>query len=400
MTMACGSVDPAAIVGSLLAVADCQARALGDDGWHGLAGSGLFATLLTGLLTLAVAREGYRLLAGGRGAVTEDAVRLLIRFGLVIALCTSWQAWDRLVNRVAMDGPAEIGAAIFPSAGIATSALGARLQNAEDAILTPPEPVAGTAAQGVAGPAAPTSAPLAAASGEAGISRQTAATVLMVTGAGSWIAARFLLALLLAIGPLAIAALLFELSAGLCIGWVRALIGAMLATLVIPLSLSLELQMLAGPVTYAARAGETEIPGLGAIVWSFALVNAALILGVQRVAGGIALPRLSPRGVDAAGVPAASPAIVRGGSATPTTAHLPPPQPTAPSRALAIARAIETRGRAPATSSGRVLTGGATPRQASPATTAASPRTTPIVDAQRGAAAGRRALAGKRLDIR
>ncbi|MGJ3628486.1 type IV secretion system protein [Sphingomonas sp. MMS24-JH45] len=56
--------------------------------------------------------------------------------------------------------------------------------------------------------------------------------MLVVTGAGPWIAARLVLALLLAIGPLAIVAALFEMSIGFTIGWFRALVGAALATLV------------------------------------------------------------------------------------------------------------------------------------------------------------------------
>mgnify|MGYP001062669127 CR=1 FL=1 len=134
----CGTANPDALVRSLVGVADCQAAALGSDGWHALATSGLFAALLTGLLTLAVARQGYRLLAGGGTIAPADWVALIVRMGVVIALCTSWAAYDRLVYRVAMDGPAEIARVIFPSVGIETDALATRLQNAHDAIATPP----------------------------------------------------------------------------------------------------------------------------------------------------------------------------------------------------------------------------------------------------------------------
>jgi type IV secretion system protein VirB6 len=341
---ACGSVDPRAVVASLIGVADCQAAALGSDGWRALATSPLFTGVLTGLLMIAVAWHGYRLLAVGAGGtlLPVDAVALLVRIGIVVALTTSWSAYDRLIYRVATEGPAEIAQATFPAAGIETAALATRLQNAYDAIeVTPEEKLARmTAAQGTE--ARPAVNPeLSASAGPSGSDRNAAATVLLISGAGSWIAARFATALLLALGPIAIAAMLFETTAGLCIGWLRALIGTALAGLVIPLALALELQMIEGPVRAALRAGSEEIPGLAPIVWSFVLVIAALVFVAQRMAGGIRLPRLriAPRAPAEAAIP---PAVAK---PTPSpgdrTITLTPV--SAPSRALAIARAAEMR---------------------------------------------------------
>lgn len=387
----CGTVLPDALVRSLIGAADCQATALAHDGWQGLAGSGMFAALLTALLTLAVAREGYRLLAGGGAVVPAEAVALLLRFGIVIALATSWPAYERLVARVAMDGPGEIAGAIFPAAGIDNAGLSTRLANAHASIRTTPPPPDVTPAAGK-GTAPSGEAPQP--DGLPGSARSTAAGMLLVTGAGPWIAARFVLALLLAIGPLAIVASLFEVSVGVTIGWLRALAGAALATLVIPLSLSIELQMLVGPVTAAARAGTPDIPGVAAILWIFALVNLALIVATQRVAGGLTIAQrwrhlVLPGGGDARETAGRHDAAM---VAAPFV-HLPAPAPAAPSRALAIARAAEARAIGVGGRGGQASPSAS--RAGAPPPPARAPR---LADgAQR--AAGRRTLSGKRLEL-
>jgi type IV secretion system protein VirB6 len=400
MSMGCGGVSGDGFVTGMIAVADCQARLLGGDGGHGLATSGLFSALLTGLLTLAVARLGYRLLFARDGIAPHELVALVVRFGIVIALSTGWQAYDRLVYRVAMDGPGEIAGIVLPSAGIDTTRLAPRLQNAYDAIVTPPDPqlaqTQGTGAGGERSPEGMAATTATIGGGELpGTGRRGAADLMVIAGAGSWIAARLALALLLAIGPLAIATTLFEASAGLCIGWLRALIGTALAGLVIPFAIALELQVLEGPIRAAARAGSMQIQGLGAIVWSFVLVIAALVLAVQRLAGGLRLPRWAgiamPRPIVETATTARAEAVVV--PPAPPVRTIPPPAPVAPSRALAIAQAAERR-----IPGGH---GGSAAGAASPRLAAASPgRTTPIIDGARRATAGRRTVSAPRLEAR
>ena len=354
MTGTCGTINPDAWVQSLIGVTDCQAGLLGAGGWQGLSGSTLFNVLLTGLLTLAIARLGYRLMGGQ--VVPDDIVILLLHMGVVIALATSWQAYDRLIYRVAMDGPAEIAGELFPGAGIDAGNLPARLQNAYDTIAPPPEKAV----------ASPTTAgdPNAVQPGGTNVAesatvpeslameeRRAAAGVMVVSGAGSWMAARLALALLLALGPFAFAASLFPASAGLFIGWLRAVIGAAMAGLAIPIAISIELQMLEGPVRAALRAGETEIAGLTAIIWSFTLVILGLLFAMHRLAGGLSVP-----------LPLARPgqhnlAEARSGNAVTAPASLSSTHsqshrnaqtamPTAPSRTMGIVRAVESRERA------------------------------------------------------
>jgi type IV secretion system protein VirB6 len=287
MSGQCGSAIPEELVRSLISVMDCQSSLLGTDGWRGLAGSGTFSAVLTGFLTLAVVRLGYRLMAGA--ATPPEIVRLVLQIGFVIALSTNWQSYNRLVYRAATQGPSEIAASLFPAAGIEASGITQRLQNAYDAIRTPPRADANgdrvVAAYGPAVGQVPPqfeTPPL-----EASSARLAAADLLVVIGAGSWIAARLVLAVMLAIGPFAIVASLLRSTSGLFTGWLRTLMGAALATLVVPLSLSLELQVLEEPVREALQKDTVEIAGLNVIVWSFTIVTLALVAASQRLAGGL-----------------------------------------------------------------------------------------------------------------
>lgn len=354
MSEACGTIDPDAWVQSLIGVTDCQAGLLGAGGWQGLSGSTLFNILLSGLLTLAIARLGYRFMAGQ--VVPDDIVILLVHIGVVIALATSWQAYDRLIYRVAMDGPAEIAGELFPGAGIDAGNLPARLQNAYDTIAPPPEkavasPTAAAdpngAQPGGMNAAENATVPESLAMQE----RRAAAGVMVVSGAGSWMAARLALALLLALGPFAFAASLFPASAGLFIGWLRAVIGTAMAGLAIPIAISIELQMLEGPVRGALRAGETEIAGLNTIIWSFTLVILGLLYAMHRLAGGLSVPLPLARTVQQnqaetqSGNAVTGPASI---SASHSQSHqrTQTAMPTAPSRSLGIVRAVEARERA------------------------------------------------------
>ncbi|WP_308814274.1 type IV secretion system protein [Sphingomonas sp. GV3] len=343
----CGTTDAADLVRSLLTVADCQATLLGREGWHALSGSGLFASLLTGLLVIAVALQGYSLLASGGGVDPADAVRLLARIGIVIALATSWNAYDRVVYRVATEGPAELAGVIFPAAAIDGSRLTIRLANAYDAILASPIVAPATDPQPQGKPAVPSERIAAAMPGGSGLpasSREGAAGLLLISAGGAWIAVRLVLALLLALGPIAGAAALFASSAGFALGWLRALVGTALASLAVSLSVSFELQVLAGPVRAAARDGLAQIPGIAPILWIFVFVDIALIVAAQRMAGGLVIPRAVRRIVAGEGAPArANPPAAATIDPPRPLVHRAPPVPVGPSRALAIARAADAR---------------------------------------------------------
>ncbi|MEQ6334398.1 type IV secretion system protein [Sphingobium sp. MK2] len=397
MSATCGSADPDSWVRSLFAVADCQAALLGADGWQGLSSSTLFAVMLSGLLTLAVARLGYRLMRGN--VHPTEAVTLSLHIGIVIALATSWQAYDRVIYRVAMNGPAEIAAEIFPAAGIDATYLSERLQNAYDAISISPTLSDSNSQKAGDIPSSENAAP---AESQQLADRKRSAGLMIASGAGTWIAARISLALLLALGPFAFAASLFPFSAGLLIGWLRAVLGTALATLVIPLALTLELQMLDAPVRAALRAGSAEIAGLDAIVWSFVLVIAALIFAVQRFAGGLTMPLHNMRPWLAVNERTSAPSMTTSASsASPsagssTARYLGVTVATHPSRAMGIVRAVETRERSLRAAGPTLPPSAATAQTAGSNGRTSIRRGSQIVDGARRSGGGRPSLLSKR----
>ncbi len=77
----------------LLSDTDCQAMGLVERGYAALAQSGSVSAAITGLMVIAVAFFGYRMLLG-RGMIISDAVGLAIKLGIVLMLATSWASWQ------------------------------------------------------------------------------------------------------------------------------------------------------------------------------------------------------------------------------------------------------------------------------------------------------------------
>ena len=123
MTVVCLGPDTAlGVAYRLSAYLDCQARALGENGFQAVAGGAMGTALLTGLITVFIALIGYRLLLGHMPDV-RDGVGWAVHLGIVLALVTSWPAFQALVYRVAVDAPPSIAAVLLPASGLAASRL-------------------------------------------------------------------------------------------------------------------------------------------------------------------------------------------------------------------------------------------------------------------------------------
>jgi type IV secretion system protein VirB6 len=218
------------MVGGVLETVDCHIRLLVHDTYRELVGPNtLFATAFTGLLTIYIALLGYQLLFGRGGLRVTELPIVALKLGLILAFLTSWAAYQTLVFNLLFDGPAEImkvliGPLSERGAGFDGDVMGGVQRAFED--------MSG-AASIYGGMASPTAnllqgGPMLG----SGLLWLTAITLLLLT-LGLIIAAKIVLAFLLAIGPIFIGMLLFDQTRGLFEGWMRATVSAAMAPLAV-----------------------------------------------------------------------------------------------------------------------------------------------------------------------
>lgn len=313
----------------LLADADCQAFGLVERGYAALAQpGGTLSTALTGMLVIAVAFFGYRLLLG-RGILLSDAVGLTVKIGIVLLIATSWQAWQALAYNGLARAPTEVATEIL--VGIGAPPPLQSLEKALDDIAAAGvgyRSRAGIASPWVGGPAA------------AAMTLNVSAVLLTLTTVGVLVAARVVLAILLAIAPAMAGLLLFNSTRGMTQGWLGAMAAAALAPMFVLLVSAIEFAILSPMIArllaeQAAGRFENEsvMPiGLVTIVFGIALVIA--VRSGARIGHGIRLrhDRGSATASDAA--VAGTPAV----SLQPQQPLLLPPPPQSP----AVARALES----------------------------------------------------------
>ena len=303
MSNACTTLVDDGVIRGVIATVDCQTRAYAEGGYLALtAGSSVFQTALTALLTIYVALIGYRMLFAQGDTRLSDVPGIALRIGLILALVTSWSTFQTLVFDVADRAPAEIAAiASGPLLTQADSPLAARpvegLQAAyEELTLT-------AAAYGrQAGPDAKSySSPQAAAAEAVGL----ATGVLFLSSAGVISASKLTIGVLTAIGPLFIILALIQATRGLFVGWLRAIVAAALTTLVTWLLVVLMLSVLDPwlATLEEQRRGQTLDPqtaiSAAALVFVFGAGQVALTLGAIAMAMSFRLPGLaSPRGAE------------------------------------------------------------------------------------------------------
>lgn len=291
----CAPSSADSFVAGTLGAIECQAQTIGNAGYLALSapGSSIMA-FLTAMLTIFVALIGYRMFAG-RGPDLGGGLLIFAKIGVVLALATSWPAFRTLVYDVAIDAPAQLGAAVGGAASLAGGgqALTNRLSETDRALRT-------LNAWGVG--SEPNRAGV---SDDQGIEPDTtyetkalgAARMSFLTGAiGSVALTRLGAGVLLALGPLFIAFLLFDATRGLFGGWLRGLIGLTLGTTASSLVLAVETAIVQPRVVtlinlrasgYSIQGSATELLALGIV---FAFVTLAILLVSFYVAAGLRLP--------------------------------------------------------------------------------------------------------------
>lgn len=283
------------VAGTLNAI-ECQAQTIGNAGYLALSAPGSdIAAFLTAMLTLFIAFIGYRMFVG-RGPDLGGGLLIIAKIGIVVALATSWPAFRTLVYDVAIDAPAQLGSSVGNAASLAGSdqSMTTRLSETDRALRT-------LNAWGVGND--PNRAGV---SDDQGIDPDTtyeakalgAARLSFLAGSlGSIALTRLAAGILLALGPLFIAFLLFDATRGLFGGWLRGLIGLTLATTASALVLAVQTAILQPRIVtlinirasgYAIQGAATELLALAIV---FAFVTLA-VLGISfYVAAGLRLPR-------------------------------------------------------------------------------------------------------------
>lgn len=341
--MVCLAPSPATeFLRGVLDAVDCQAQAIGTEGYQALAAPGSTPSLvLTSLLTLFVALFGYRMLFGYVPGV-RDGVLALVKIGIVLTLAASWPAFRTLAYDVVFRGPAELAAEIGRPAGLpgAGGGLVERLQGADTALIA--LAIVGTGEPGAARPQSVPATPPPPVTGFDALALGGARVMFLVGVIGALASVWLVAGLLLALGPVFVAFLLFEGTRGLFEGWIRVLAGAALGALGTAVALGVELALLEPRFAdlLARRAAAEAIPGapteLLVVTLVFALTLLAMLFAVGRVALGFRLPRVWRS------LPAQLAEAVRGGDARQVgIARAPSAAPAATqSRAAAIVDAV------------------------------------------------------------
>ena len=270
----------------LLADTDCQAFGLIERGYAALAQpGGTVSTALTGLLVIAVAFFGYRLLLG-RGLALNDAVGLTIKIGVVLMIAGSWESWQALAYQGLAQAPSQVASDMLIAIG-GPPPLDS-LQRALDDLTSASDGYrarAGIASPLVGGPAA------------AAAVLNLASVVLTLSIVGLLVATKVVLAALLAIAPAMAGLLLFDATRGMAQGWIGAMAAAAMAPMFVLIVAAIEFAILAPMIArlLAEQAAGTfenaSVMPIGLVVVVFAI---ALILAVRsgaRIGYGIRLAR-------------------------------------------------------------------------------------------------------------
>lgn len=276
----CPTSPSGGLIEALFAVVDCHIRTVVYETYLRLVGpETVFAQVLTALLTLYIALIGYQLMLGRGGLrITQMPIEAL-KIGLILAFTTSWSAYQVVIYDVVWEGPRYLADLVASAAGgsatrgdDATNDVYAGLQSAYVRL---------SYAASVFG-AAPGAA--------FGVNVLWAVTfVMLFATVGVLLAAKVVLGVLLALGPVFVAMLLFTATRGLFVGWLRMLLTfAASPVLVIAVTTGFlgVMEPFLARLTDQARGGQFDmstIVAIGLMTSVFALV----ITQVLRAAAGI-----------------------------------------------------------------------------------------------------------------
>jgi len=303
----CTAFDPLApYVPAVLGFVDCHARALGEEGYRALGDGSPVGMAIRGFITIYIAFIGYRMLFGDLPRMREIALAA-VRIGAVLALATQWPAYQVLVYNIVVNEPTALAARILPPGGLGgedVSGLGARIQGTYevlDAVIYPnrseaagQQPSAGVK-NSLTG--AQQKQPLRRTLTVEETERLTSAErMLLIATLGGLLSTRIIAAVLLALGPLFIGFFLFDATRGLFVGWVRALVATIVASVGVLATLAIGLALIEPQVAslYRSMADGFSVPALvgevSVSIGLLAVLVATTLVGTGIAAFGLRLP--------------------------------------------------------------------------------------------------------------
>ena len=275
MSGLCPVTTGAGVVERLASYVECQSRQIELAGFQGGVWHGLPTALIAVLMALYVAGIGYRLVLHHH----LDAASLIyaaLRLGFVIAAATTFTTYSALFYNVSTQGPGELASMALAPTGLRAPSLTEASRSAAgylEALAGPAraEPVPATPPSG----GDPSVAPPVAGPSPATPGQDLDNAVLMLSCVGFSLAARMLQAIVLAVGPLFIAAALFDISIGLFVGWLRAMIALFVAQTGYAVSAALELSFLARDLSHMEQMSPD--PGAPLLIGLFFLAGCTAI---------------------------------------------------------------------------------------------------------------------------
>lgn len=344
--MACPTLaSGAAFLSTLLNHIDCQAQTIGTNGYQAMASpTSPMSLVLTGLLIIFVALFGLRMVLGNAPTL-QSSVMAVVRIGVVLVIATSWPAYRTLVYDVVIHGPTQLATLIGGSAQLPGSNgdLIARVQWADIGLIrltnlgTGREPLASlpsTGSNGLSGPAQ--RFPI-----EDDPAFGGARVAFMVSVISALAVVRLTAGILLALAPLLAGLLLFDMARGLVVGWARAMVFTLLASVSATVIIGVELALLEpwlAQVLQLRQAGAITASApveLLVVCLAFALALFGCLAILLRLAFMVQLPAYRSARTLAVPVQPAAPQAAPAAFEPQITDQCPP-------RAVAIADALNT----------------------------------------------------------
>ena len=289
----CATQPDLGLVENLLGTVDCNVRAVSELGYRAVsAPDSQVATALVVLLTVYVAVFGLRLMLGLAPLRVGDLTVSLLKIGLVLAMATSWPVYQHIVFDTLFRGPEQL----------ATSMMGAMQPPGSELRGNPFDGLQIIYDQFQAASAyfaritPTTSSPLSGGVGFAGFALNLASFLTLFTSLGTILAAKVVLGLLLALGPVFVAFLLFDSTRGVFEGWLRATLAFAFVPLFATLALVVQLILIEPYLLQMAKMTTSATPNLSVATSAFVLtvvasgVSIAGVIGIFIVALGFKLP--------------------------------------------------------------------------------------------------------------